>query len=600
MKTTLDTIFHPAKWTLKTKLMVVFSSLCILGMMILLLTSSYSYFTKMTNQIYETEQNTLQNSSLLINTNLEQYSKLSKQIFANSKIRSVLKTTLEENTAEQNMEDIDDVKNTFRDMIYNLSISDISSIIIHGKNGRLLNSYDLIGNIQTYENEFYNKIVSTDAPFVLFPTAKYKSLRFKTTNTFALGRLIRDDNLNEMGYLLIFISDRFFKTTLSKSNLNPDSSYYIVSDDNKIMYSQESETLTLEKNKLLEQALSTDSTRLITSFDHQQVLISKHTSEEFGLTMISAANLNNITQTVQSSIFKMILVFILIVLAILITAWFIAKDFTHPLEEMQTVMSDISSGNLSLRVKNYQTPDMNHLALHFNTMISKIEQLVEENEKKQKELIQTELQMLHAQINPHFLYNTISSISWLAVFNGQTQIKDYLSSLTALLRRAYSDPEQLVTLSNEKELLTCYTDIMKLRYDNFTLIFDLPESTENYLIPKYTLQPIVENSIIHGFPNVTHPCVIQISIQAKLDIGQLSITISDNGTGMTASQLIQCKEKTTNDASFSNIGIHNVDQRIKLKFGTQYGLSISSRENEGTKVTIQLPLLTDESRSTYD
>ncbi len=141
---------------------------------------------------------------------------------------------------------------------------------------------------------------------------------------------------------------------------------------------------------------------------------------------------------------------------------------------------------------------------------------------------------------------------------------------------------------------------MKLRYDNFSLLFDHEEYVEQYMIPKCILQPIVENSIIHGFPDLDRPCRIQILFHRDLPSGLMKITIEDNGVGMSQEQQEQCLKDSGSDTHFNNIGIHNVDQRIKLKFGTSYGLHISSREGDGTKVLICIPLMTQGGELTYD
>ena len=588
------------KSTLKVRLALIFSILCIFSMSILLRITIRTYSAQIIGHIYENERNLLKTGSALLDANLEKYAKMSRQIFANSKIRALLDSSGQDTVSGQKNRELRQVKEVFTETIYNLDTFDITSIVICSKDGKVFSSYDLAGEIDSYDNFFYQTIKNSDSSFVIFPTDGYRYLKTKTRDSFAIGRLIRNDFLEETGYLLIFISLDFFEQSLSKSNLK-SSSYYVITDQTQIMYRENHLELDSDmESVLLDEVQNNHTDSFILPIGAQQYLITKYDSDYSGWTMVSVSDLSEITRAVHTSLRRSLIIFGLMVIAIFCAAWLIAKSFTKPLSEIQQVMSEISSGNLALRVSQYPSPDINNLATQFNKMLNRIDMLMEENRQKQTELIETELQMLRAQINPHFIYNTLNSISWLAVFNGQTQIKTQLSNLTTLLRSAYSNPDQLITIADEKEILTCYTSIMKLRYDNFSLLFDHEEYVEQYMIPKCILQPIVENSIIHGFPDLDRPCRIQILFHRDLPSGLMKITIEDNGVGMSQEQQEQCLKDSGSDTHFNNIGIHNVDQRIKLKFGTSYGLHISSREGDGTKVLICIPLMTQGGELTYD
>ncbi len=589
------------KSTLKVRLALIFSILCIFSMSILLRITIRTYSAQIIGHIYENERNLLKTGSALLDANLEKYAKMSRQIFANSKIRALLDSSGQDTVSGQKNRELRQVKEVFTETIYNLDTFDITSIVICSKDGKVFSSYDLAGEIDSYDNFFYQTIKNSDSSFVIFPTDGYRYLKTKTRDSFAIGRLIRNDFLEETGYLLIFISLDFFEQSLSKSNLKDSSSYYVITDQTQIMYRENHLELDSDmESVLLDEVQNNHTDSFILPIGAQQYLITKYDSDYSGWTMVSVSDLSEITRAVHTSLRRSLIIFGLMVIAIFCAAWLIAKSFTKPLSEIQQVMSEISSGNLALRVSQYPSPDINNLATQFNKMLNRIDMLMEENRQKQTELIETELQMLRAQINPHFIYNTLNSISWLAVFNGQTQIKTQLSNLTTLLRSAYSNPDQLITIADEKEILTCYTSIMKLRYDNFSLLFDHEEYVEQYMIPKCILQPIVENSIIHGFPDLDRPCRIQILFHRDLPSGLMKITIEDNGVGMSQEQQEQCLKDSSSDTHFNNIGIHNVDQRIKLKFGTSYGLHISSREGDGTKVLICIPLITQGGELTYD
>lgn len=476
------------KSTLKVRLALIFSILCIFSMSILLRITIRTYSAQIIGHIYENERNLLKTGSALLDANLEKYAKMSRQIFANSKIRALLDSSGQDTVSGQKNRELRQVKEVFTETIYNLDTFDITSIVICSKDGKVFSSYDLAGEIDSYDNFFYQTIKNSDSSFVIFPTDGYRYLKTKTRDSFAIGRLIRNDFLEETGYLLIFISLDFFEQSLSKSNLKDSSSYYVITDQTQIMYRENHLELDSDmESVLLDEVQNNHTDSFILPIGAQQYLITKYDSDYSGWTMVSVSDLSEITRAVHTSLRRSLIIFGLMVIAIFCAAWLIAKSFTKPLSEIQQVMSEISSGNLALRVSQYPSPDINNLATQFNKMLNRIDMLMEENRQKQTELIETELQMLRAQINPHFIYNTLNSISWLAVFNGQTQIKTQLSNLTTLLRSAYSNPDQLITIADEKEILTCYTSIMKLRYDNFSLLFDHEEYVEQYMIPKCIL-----------------------------------------------------------------------------------------------------------------
>lgn len=218
------------KSTLKVRLALIFSILCIFSMSILLRITIRTYSAQIIGHIYENERNLLKTGSALLDANLEKYAKMSRQIFANSKIRALLDSSGQDTVSGQKNRELRQVKEVFTETIYNLDTFDITSIVICSKDGKVFSSYDLAGEIDSYDNFFYQTIKNSDSSFVIFPTDSYRYLKTKTRDSFAIGRLIRNDFLEETGYLLIFISLDFFEQSLSKSNLKDSSSYYVITD----------------------------------------------------------------------------------------------------------------------------------------------------------------------------------------------------------------------------------------------------------------------------------------------------------------------------------------------------------------------------------
>ena len=213
-----------------------------------------------------------------------------------------------------------------------------------------------------------------------------------------------------------------------------------------------------------------------------------------------------------------------------------------------------------------------------------------EDEKQKKEL---EYQILQSQINPHFLYNTLNSIKWMATIQNANGIAEMTTSLARLLKSISKGTKQLIPIKEELSLLQDYVLIQNYRYGGIVEVsYSIPDNTlPDYVIPKLTLQPIVENAIFHGIEAKGENGLITVSLHQENS--DLHIDITDNGVGMSKELIAQVLSGASNDAKsdfFRKVGIHNVDLRLKYTFGTNYGLRIDSKEGEYTTMTVVLPL----------
>lgn len=206
-------------------------------------------------------------------------------------------------------------------------------------------------------------------------------------------------------------------------------------------------------------------------------------------------------------------------------------------------------------------------------------------------LRKTELKALQAQINPHFLYNTLDAIAWLCEAGKNEDAEEMVTSLARLFRISISKGHELITIEKEVEHAKSYLKIEKFRYKNqFTYSFDVQEECLSYLCNKITLQPIIENAIYHGVNQMLDEGEIQIRIYE--DGEDIIFEIEDNGVGMSEQKCYDILHDESGDKA--GIGIKNVNDRIKIYFGNEYGLSITSEMDEGTCVKIRMPKVEEE------
>lgn len=286
-----------------------------------------------------------------------------------------------------------------------------------------------------------------------------------------------------------------------------------------------------------------------------------------------------------------IIIFAALFIAILLVAVRFANGITEPIERLNAKMKRVQLGNFEYN----DEPNERALAMdeagqmhrNFRIMVERINELIHENYVKQLTIRDTEFKALQAQINPHFLYNTLESINWSAKLSNQTHISQMVEALGSLLRTSINLKEPLIPVSKELDIINHYITIQKYRFEErLDFHIDVPDKLLYCSIPKLSLQPLVENAINYGLEQMIDTC--SIKIHAYVEDSLLFITVEDNGPGMEQSfvaQLLSGEVKTKG----SGLGLKNIEDRIKLLYGEAYGLTLQSEPNGGTKVTLMLP-----------
>ena len=235
--------------------------------------------------------------------------------------------------------------------------------------------------------------------------------------------------------------------------------------------------------------------------------------------------------------------------------------------------------------------EVRELSNSFGHMVGKIQDLMETVRQEEVNLRKTELRALQAQINPHFLYNTLDSIAWMCERGKNADAVQMVNALARLFRISISRGHELIPIRAEMQHAESYLQIQKHRYQNqFTYQFDVDESCLECLCNKITLQPIIENAIYHGINGLVDEGEIVITIRPEEE--DIVMTVSDNGVGMEQEQIEAILQKERSD--HAGIGIKNVNDRLKIYFGERYGITIDSEPDEGTTVTIRMPQVREE------
>ena len=289
-------------------------------------------------------------------------------------------------------------------------------------------------------------------------------------------------------------------------------------------------------------------------------------------------------RNVQTSI---IVTWVLLLILTVISAFFLSHYITNPLQELMKTMAMVEGGDLSAQFASLRGKDeISQLGGSFNQMVRRIDRLIRELIKEQKEKRLAEFKILQAQIKPHFLYNTLDTIQWKALEYGATEVGELVNALSQFFRISLSGGDEMITLDNELENAYHYLYIQQYRYrDKLDFDMYLQEDLRDFMIPKILLQPLIENAIYHGIKPLDGKGKIEVNGYSQ--DGLIILEVKDNGVGMDRAP--DGRTPSVQDSfQGSGIGLQNIRDRLRLTYGDSAALFIHSSPEEGTTVVIQI------------
>ncbi|WP_419871221.1 cache domain-containing sensor histidine kinase [Candidatus Pristimantibacillus sp. PTI5] len=266
----------------------------------------------------------------------------------------------------------------------------------------------------------------------------------------------------------------------------------------------------------------------------------------------------------------------------------VARRISRPIKRLEMSMKSVERGDFDMTVSGEGPLEIKHLADRFNIMIGTIKQLMNRIVTEQESKRKYELEALQAQINPHFLYNTLNTVVRMVGMNKNEEVITTITALSKLFRISIGKGKSLITLADEMEHARNYLIIQQMRFKNkFDYSFDLQQEALSHATLKLIVQPLIENALVHGIePSVDKG---HIAVSARLEGSEIVIQIKDNGLGMSEDQLQKIISGTIVSTKGSGVGVMNVQERIRLYFGAAYGLHFESELEVGTTVTIRFP-----------
>lgn len=524
-----------------------------------------------------TTETAIEQSGMYIDLYLDRLKAMSRVLAENPQLVDYLATEERNQTTKQ------DLLSTIRTTMS--TDQAIESVVIVSKNGEILSNekglnMSMSSNMMK-ESWYMSAIENGDQP--VLTSARMQDFSMDKDNwVISLSREIKDAEGKNIGVLLIDIQYKVIEDYLKNLNLGNEGFSFILNANNEVVYHQNpSYFQNPVKQKYLQQIADNPKT-----FDEKEGTFTYSFPLENADWKLVGVSSQDELVAIKDKLMKIVLAvgLIFLVLAIVSIVIFTGR-ITKPFKKLEQAMQDIEQGLVEIPVDERGCYEAQSLTRHFNEMVVEIKMLMEEVTEKEKALRHSEIRTLHSQINPHFLYNTLDTIVWMAEFNDSEKVIDMTKALAQFFRLSLSGGAELTTVENELDHVRQYLFIQKERYgDQLNYTIECEPSLASIQMPKILLQPIVENALYHGIRGLSHTGEIRIYVK---DEGEdLTFYVEDNGEGFDTSTLDEIQEKK--QTKLGGVGIQNVDERIKLYYGETYGVTIDSTINEGTTVAIKI------------
>ncbi|QMV43653.1 cache domain-containing sensor histidine kinase [Cohnella cholangitidis] len=487
------------------------------------------------------------------------------------------------------------ISDLFQAILY--TRNDIASIMVFGYNGRFVSDRritNLNPNANLQEQAWYKMAKSEGGKSVISAPHVQNIIQNEYRWVVSLSRELKStDGITAEGVFLVDLNLSVINDICSNINLGKKGYLFIVDNNGNIVYHPQQQLIDskLRKERISDVVQASSGSSFIAK-DGEGKRIYSVQDTNFGWKIAGVAFTDDLIAS-KDELRNSILLYSLcgLTISLLISVW-LSHRLSKPIKDLQSDMKQVEKGNFDIQTEIGEMNEIGQLGRSFNLMVSRTKFLMEEMIHNQENKRKSELLLLQSQINPHFLYNTLDSIVWMAEQKQHEEVVLMTSALAKLFRASITKDQELVPIRVEIEHITNYLLIQKMRYEEeLDYVIDIDESILSYKTLKILLQPFVENAIYHGIRNMYGIEDGRITIRGREANEQIVFEVEDNGLGMTPEQLGKIRVNGEQDTRNQGIGIRNVNERIKLYFGHDYGIQIRSEIEVGTCVTITIPKL---------
>lgn len=436
------------------------------------------------------------------------------------------------------------------------------------------------------ENFVFRKDLETEAMKTALSSEVMELFYDSSSRLLLLSRPVFYENRSKKGTIVIHLNYDYMMAAYEIEPLNA-MNIYLYLPDGQLLFSNTDH----DETQISQDIRMKKEGKGYVDWGGERQYYTKYLSDTSKMTLITLIPQHLILKDVENLKQKFLLIGIFASLAAILASWFLAERICMNIRSLSKGMESVNhEGNLSVRMEIKTNDEIGNLADTFNTMMDRIENLMEEIAGKEKMRWEAEQDVLASQIEPHFLYNSIDSMQYVAHLREEDEIESVAKSLSSLLRSVLSNRNEYITLWEEKDYVNDFIAIERFKYSQpFDVVWDVDEELWVYPVPKLLLQPVVENALIHGISSRSEGGMINIKIYRQES--EVICKIMDNGKGMSEETLRKLLDHVNEQerSGFRRIGIANVFNRIKLIYGEPYGGTIYSCEGMFTCVELCLP-----------
>lgn len=485
-------------------------------------------------------------------------------------------------------------KENIYEFLRSMSISrkDIVSVSIFGNNGQFVAGnrvLELNPYVELSRLSWYTKAKEQKGKNVISSSHVQPVFKDRFQWVVSLSRELQNDMKNEdLGVFLVDLNYSVINDMFKNIKLGQRGYMFIVDDAGNVVYHPQQQLVYSNlKHEMIEKVIHIGDGSFMTDEGADSRIYTVQDSG-FGWKTVGVSYVNELVGNKTNVRLSFIMLGAVSVVIAIVISVYLSNRLIKPIKQLQHYMKEVEKGNFDIHVPIPFTIEVGRLARAFNIMVSKIKELMNQVVRDEELKRRSELKALQAQINPHFLYNTLDSIIWMAESKKSEEVVIMTSSLAKLLRASISKGEELVTIQTEIDHITNYLMIQKMRYKHkLDYTIEVSDSILGYRMVKVILQPLVENAIYHGIKKKRGSGCIRItSEETEQDI---ILLVEDNGIGMDADQVRSLFEQDRTYEAGRGVGIQNVHQRLMLHYGNDYGLRYSSVPGEGTIVMVRIP-----------
>ncbi|WP_160497431.1 sensor histidine kinase [Paenibacillus dendrobii] len=529
-----------------------------------------------------------------IEKELEQWEQISKYINANPVIRNVLMRSYSNDLDfYYDMKKVDEQLETYS--INTNIFAYVSSMVIVGNNGRNLlygedaNSLDIE---RIKQQEWFSEVNRMDGRVMWLGIHKnIANYRVQNESVVALGRAIKGEKNNQIiGTLYLTFRESYFTGLLKNIELSEGGRLYIVDNRDHVVF--DSEMKLLNETFPGMNPIKDDRGKgyfLTKGPDGKQMLMAHVPISKYDWKVVESVPYASLTNGTNEIFRNTVAIFLISFVMTSVIWYFVSSHIVRPIRKLTNSMKQVQEGDLSVRVDIERPDEVGMMNKHFNFMIMRIQELFRSNLEEQEKKKNAEIRALQSQINPHFLYNTLNTIRWMAIIQKSDNIREVVEVLGRLLKNTMKHEGPFVSVEEELANLKDYVYIQKLRYSHK---FDVRYEVHPEVLPlpcvKFILQPLIENAIFHGIePKEEGGGIITVSIRRAVD--HIVIKVLDNGVGISKDTLNELDRRMAISGRDGGIGMFNVMERLRLTYGKASSFRIRSEENKFTEIEMMFP-----------